>query len=244
MEHSAGCVVYDVHPLMRIIGTVMIFVGILLFFFSIQLNQLFLDAIIQTAVFVLLVSVFRQMHYFAFFDPTEPYEFTHIPLALIAFVVSILGAIISGRLFRGAIEYGPALVGLVNGYYLIQYVIVTLNGLFHLFDKKEGVPDPVSPTATLLLSIVGGLVGAYIGYFDSQTFSLALQAFVSACLIVRGSTYWYNAGFPNELTLLNAATNEMNGIFSIPKVFYAYLILILIITYFGFARSMRKLEEK
>ena len=123
-------------------------------------------------------------------------------------------------------------------------MIVTLNGLFHLFDKKEGVPDPVSPAATLLLSILGGLIGAYVGYADAQTFSLALQAFVSACLIVRGSTYWYNAGFPNELTLLNAATSEMNGIFSIPKMFYVYLVMIIIIAYLGFRRSMTKLEEK
>ena len=75
MEHRAGCVVYDVHPILRIFGTAMIFVGLMLYFFSIQLNQLFLDAIIQTAVFVLLISIFRQMHYFAFFDPTEPYNF-------------------------------------------------------------------------------------------------------------------------------------------------------------------------
>ena len=244
MEHSAGCVVYDVHPILRIFGTAMMFIGILLFFFSIQLNELFMDAIIQTAVFVLLVSLFRQMHYFAFFDPTEPTNFGHIPLALIAIVIAILGAIIAGRLFRGAIAYGPALVGLVNGYYLLQYAVVTFNGLAHLLDKKEGEPDPISPTATLLFSILGGLVGAYIGYFDSQTFSLGLQAFVAACLIVRGSTYWVNAGFPNELTLLNAATSEMNGIFSIPKMFYAYLVLIIIITYLGFRRSMKKLEEK
>ena len=59
MEHSAGCVVYDVHPILRIFGTAMMFIGILLFFFSIQLNELFMDAIIQTAVFVLLVSLFR-----------------------------------------------------------------------------------------------------------------------------------------------------------------------------------------
>ena len=46
------------------------------------------------------------------------------------------------------------------------------------------------------------------------------------------------------MTLLNAATDEMNGIFTIPKMFYAYLILIIIITYYGFSRSMKKLEEK
>ena len=35
MEHSAGCVVYDVHPILRIFGTAMIFVGVMLYFFSI-----------------------------------------------------------------------------------------------------------------------------------------------------------------------------------------------------------------
>ena len=159
-------------------------------------------------------------------------------------MIAILGAVIASRIFKGAIEYGPALVGLVNGYYLLQYIVVTLNGLDHLISKKEGEPDAISPTAAMLLSIVGGLVGAWIGYYDSQTFSLGLQAFVAACLIVRGSSYWYNAGFPNELTLLNAATDEMNGIFTIPKMFYAYLTLIIIITYFGFSRSMSKLEGK
>ena len=46
LESSAGCVYYDVTPMLRVLGSIMMVTGVLLIIFSIRMNRLFLLVII------------------------------------------------------------------------------------------------------------------------------------------------------------------------------------------------------
>ena len=65
----------------------------------------------------------------------------------------------------------------------------------------------ISPTNNLLLSLLFAVFGALAGYAWSFVFIIILSEFIAAYLIVRGSTFWYNAGYPSEVVLLNAASS-------------------------------------
>ena len=59
LESSAGCVYYDVTPILRVLGSIMMVTGVLLIIFSIRMSRLFLLVIIQAAVFFVLMALFR-----------------------------------------------------------------------------------------------------------------------------------------------------------------------------------------
>ena len=88
----------------------------------------------------------------------------------------------------------------------------------------------------MLFSVLFAAIGALVGWRYSFVFIITLSSCIAAYLIVRGSTFWYNAGYPNELTLLNAASSEMNGLYHIPRFFFVYVILIIALSFFGARR--------
>ena len=51
---------------------------------------------------------------------------------------------------------------------------------------------------------LGCFVGGILGYCYSAAFIALVQTFISAYLIVRGTTMFRNMGFPNELELIQS----------------------------------------
>ena len=184
------------------------------------------------------------MHYFAYFDPTTPSELGSIALALFALSVAGLGGFVASRLFRGFMRFAPLLIGFVVGYYMLSCTVAAFNGLSHILDEKEGELDPISPTLSFLIALLGAGGGALFGRSYGFVFSVLLQTLVAAYLIVRGTTFWYNAGYPSELALLNSSSVQMNGIFHIPVAFYIYVIIIGVLWFLGFRRSVKKVYDE
>jgi len=90
-----------------------------------------------------------------------------------------------------------------------------------------------------MLSCLGGL----IGYNYSMVFILLVQTFISAYLIVRGSTLIINLGFPNEIVLMQSVSNETNGLVKLPTSFYVYSATILGIWGGSFYHQLKKEME-
>ena len=143
-------------------------------------------------------------------------------------------------------KWGPTLIGAVVGYYTSIFLIAAINGFAHLMDSEaadEGYYDVIGPTWTIILTVLGVGAEALAGWFFREIFAYCVQTFIAAYLIVRGTTFWYNAGFPSELDMLLSATVQLNGIFHIPLAFYFYLILILIMWFLGFREAIRQLRK-
>jgi hypothetical protein len=46
---------------------------------------------------------------------------------------------------------------------------------------------------------------------------------------VRGTTFWVNLGFPNEVVLMTSVTSETNGLVKLPGMFFVYVLMIITI---------------
>ena len=78
--------------------------------------------LIRVAAFSIIVALFHELHYFAYFDPTDTnggLSVSNIALPILALSVAILGAIIIGRVFQKSLKLTPMFLGVVCGYYLI-----------------------------------------------------------------------------------------------------------------------------
>ena len=93
---------------------------------------------------------------------------------------------------------------------------------------------------SILYECIGGFLGGVLGYCYSAAFIALVQTFISAYLIVRGSTLFKNWGFPNEIVLYNSTTSEDNNLYKLPPAFYIYSLLILILWYLFLRNHMRR----
>ena len=127
------------------------------------------------------------------------------------------------------------------GYYASNWVVVGINGAYSLPSGcTRGCVDLISPVWSMVYQLFGIFFGGMIGYCYSFVFILAIQTFISTYLIIRGSTFWYNFGYPSEVVLLNAASVQMNGMLKLGYAFYAYLLVILIMWIVTFRRAVRE----
>ena len=74
LEHASGCVYYDLRQILRVTGTAMIFFGVVILICGMRVQKMFLAVIVRFAAFVITCTLFYKIHYFAYFDPSEPPE--------------------------------------------------------------------------------------------------------------------------------------------------------------------------
>ena len=63
---------------------------------------------------------------------------------------------------------------------------------------------------------------------------------MASYLIVRGTTFWYNFGYPSEVVLINAASVQMNGLLKLQPAFYVYVFIILLLWIISFRSALRE----
>jgi hypothetical protein len=90
LEHSAGCVYYDFTNILRVAGTCMIFFGLMLMCCGRVKIEWFMAVLLRLATFVIVMTLFYKLHYFAYFDPSEPEERQQITLAIFAVIVAFI----------------------------------------------------------------------------------------------------------------------------------------------------------
>ena len=137
---------------------------------------------------------------------------------------------IVGYLFRYSIRLAPTLLGVYMGYYLSIYIIVAVNGLGGMFGSAaKASHDTVDPLMSYVYEFFGCLIGGTLGYCYSAAFIALVQTFLSAYLIVRGTTMFHNMGFPNELVLMQSTQVQNNNLVKLPPAFYAYCFAVLVL---------------
>ena len=90
MEHVGGCIYYDFTSILQVTGAFMIFFGLLLMICGMRAQKVFMQVIVRLAAFAITCTLFYKLHYFAYFDPSEPDERKQIPLALFALIMAFL----------------------------------------------------------------------------------------------------------------------------------------------------------
>jgi len=127
-------------------------------------------------------------------------------------------------------RFAPTLLGIYIGYYFAIYVIIAINGLGGVFESaSKAQQDAIDPIMSYVYQALGCLVGGVLGYCYSAAFIALVQTFLSAYLIVRGTTMFHNMGFPNELVLLQTTNVQNNNMVKLPPAFYAYSFCILVL---------------
>lgn len=161
-------------------------------------------------VLLVLLSVFMSQGYLAVIDPTEPPKRKSVIMGVAAVFVALIAAFVARWLFKKFIKFAPTLIGMAAGYMVTIYSILSINGVCSLFQPKnaEGV---IGENAQIMSTLIGIIVGAYVGYNYAFIFILAVQCFVSAYLLVRGLSLWINYGFPNEAKLIEHAYGTEQG---------------------------------
>ena len=184
---------------------------------------------VRLGTFLIICSFAYERNYFAFVDPSEPPQKKDPVKFTIAIVFAFLAQWIVGLLFQYSIRLAPTLLGIYVGYYFSIYVIVAINGLGGVFEAAKASRDTIDPIMGTIYEGCGAAIGGLLGYCYSAAFIALVQTFLSAYLIVRGSTLFHNWGFPNELVLMQSASQENNGLVKLPVAFYIYSLLIFIL---------------
>lgn len=150
-------------------------------------------------------------------------------LAFFSILLACIAVTIINYLFRKFMRFAPTFIGLVAGFWFSIYLIAAINGIGGMFvpAAAAGSKDVIGPVWGLVIEGMVSILGGMIGYNYSAVFILFIQTFVSAYLIVRGSTLIINLGFPNEIVLMQSVSNETNGLVRLPTSFYLYSATIL-----------------
>lgn len=69
MEHDAGCIFWDMRPVLKVMGILMIGTGAILMVFGIKVQKIFMKLLVRLAVFGFMMAFFYKLH---FFDPLDP----------------------------------------------------------------------------------------------------------------------------------------------------------------------------
>ena len=144
--------------------------------------------------------------------------------------------------FKHFLRLGPTLIGMWFGYYGSTWVVAGINGMYDMTSPgcNHGCTDAISPVYSVVYQFIGMSFGGLMGYCYSFIFIIAIQTFVSSYLIVRGTTFWYNFGYPNEIVLINASAVQMNGLLKLQPAFYVYVVIILLLWFFTFRSAARE----
>ena len=203
LEHSSGCPAVDLVPFLRVLGALMIFVGIVIQYFGEKAQKTFLKSMVAICTFGFVCAICYKLNWFAVLDPTEPSVNSSIALTVFSFLCAIAATIAMRWAFKKTIKFAPTVIGFFAGYWFSIYLIVAINGVGGIFvtvpSAAGSSADVIGPYAGAMTELVVSLMGALIGYNFSLVFILTIQTFVSAYLIVRGTTLWINLGFPNEI---------------------------------------------
>ena len=204
MEHANGCPALDLHPFLVVLGAFMIMSGVCLQYMGPEWQQSFMIFIVRLGTFLIICSFAYSRNYFAFVDPSEPPQKKDPIKCIFAIIFAFLAQWIVGLLFRYSIRLAPTLLGVYTGYYFSFYVIISINGLGGLFESAKTAHDTVDPIMSTVYELMGAFFGGVLGYCYSAAFIALVQTFLSAYLIVRGTTMFKNMGFPNEMQLMSS----------------------------------------
>ena len=150
--------------------------------------------------------------------------------------------ILVGWGFKHFLRLGPTLIGMWFGYYGSTWIVAGINGMYDVTSPgcTHGCTDAISPVYSVLYQFFGLTIGGILGYCYSFIFIIAIQTFVSSYMIVRGTTFWYNFGYPSEIVLINAAGIQMNGLLKLQPAFYVYVFIILLMWIITFRSAVRE----
>lgn len=202
---------------------------------------------VAICTFCIVAAIFYKLNWFAIFDPTEPSSNDSLVLTILGLTIAIAATLIVRWAFKKTLRLAPTVIGLCAGYWFSIYLIVAINGIGGMFvtiPSATASADVVGPVSGAFIEVCMSLFGALVGYNFSLVFILAIQTFVSAYLIVRGSTLWINLGFPNEVQLMESATSETNGLMKLPTAFYFYSFTILAIWLISLKNQVEKHWEQ
>jgi hypothetical protein len=248
MEHASGCPAMDLVPFLRVLGAGMIFVGVIIQYFGQRAQKVFLKTLVTICTFVLVLAICYKLGWLASLDPTVPKEDDSIGLCIAAFILAIVATVIMRWAFRKFIRLAPTAIGCFAGYWLSIWLIVAINGIGGAFVSVPGTggssADVIGPYAGAGIELGISAFGGFVGYTFSFVFILIIRTFVSAYLIVRGTTLWINLGFPNEVQLMESATSETNGLVKLPPAFYVYSFCILAIWLISFKTELDRANEQ
>ena len=193
--------------------------------------------IVRLGTFLMIISFAYERNYMAFVDPSEPPEKKDPIKFAIAIIVAFVAQWVIGFLFRYSMRLAPTLLGVYAGYYFSIYIIIAINGLGGLFaSQAKATHDTIDPIMSSVYEAGGASIGGLLGYCYSAAFIALVQTFLSAFLIVRGSTMFQNYGWPNELVLMQSTSTENNNLVQLGPAFYIYCFVTLVL-WFLFLRS-------
>lgn len=243
MEHADGCVVFDLQPFLAVTGAFMMMSGICLQYMGPKWQQSFMVFIVRLGTFLIICHFAYERNYFAFADPSEPPEKKDPVKFFFALIFAFLAQLIVGYLFRYSIRLAPTLLGIYIGYYFSIYIIIAVNGLGGVFASAKAAKDTIDPLMAVVYEVFGAFFGGILGYCYSYAFIAVVQTFLSAYLIVRGSTMFKNWGFPNEIVLMSSTTSENNGAMTLPPAFYVYSFVIFVLWIIFLRSHMRRRHD-
>ena len=192
--------------------------------------------IVRLGTFLVIISFAYERNYMAFLDPSEPPQKKDPIKCAIALIVAFVSQWVIGYLFRYSMRLAPTLLGVYAGYYFSIYVIIAINGLSGVFaSRAKATHDAIDPMSSVY-EAGGAFFGGVLGYCYSAAFIALVQTFLSAFLIVRGTTMFKNYGWPNELLLMQSTSTENNNMLKLNVAFYAYCFITFVL-WFIFLRS-------
>jgi len=210
-EHASGCVALSMALFQYILGASMMGVGAFLLYFGEKVRKSFMRGIVNFATFVFVAAIFFKLNWFALVDPTEPYEHLSIVKGIVALIAAGVATVTMNWAFKKVLRLGPTFLGFLSGYWVAVYLIVSINGMGGLFTSTSASGasiDIIGPVWSAVLEFLVACLGGLIGYNFSFLFILAIQTFIGSYLLVRGSTFWLDLGFPNEIQLMQSASTE------------------------------------
>ena len=225
MEHSSGCIMWDMRPPLKVLGIMMILSGAILMIFGMRMQKMFMRLLVRIVSFVILLVVFWKLHCFDTIDPTalskrnatEGYA-----IATACIILAIIGQFVAGMLFHRFLRFGPTLIGILAGWWFSIYFIISMNGFFGAF-TSHGAADFISPIWATVIELFGAILGGAIGNCYSFIFIVAIQTCISSYFIMRGCTLLANFGYPNEIVIMEASTSETNSLIHLGWMFYFYM---------------------
>jgi hypothetical protein len=196
-EHAAGCVVYSFTPLIRVAGVVLLVAGWMLAKMtnknhgSDESKKLLLSRVVQVLNFITLMSLFYIKGWFDGIDPTSNIDFSIEAIMLSVGVTMSVVFIGIGfaKIFTSFINLGPAILGAILSYFITVYLLLIAQGLTDFFSDSDK-EDALSAKASIIISVVGIIMGIYIGMKLGIYMIYLTSAFVSSYLIVRGVSLW------------------------------------------------------
>ena len=185
-----------------------------------------------------------EKNYFAFFDPSEPQAKKDPVKAIMGFFFALFAQWIVGWLFKYSIRIAPTLLGIYVGWYFAIYIIIAINGMGDMMTSAKTTHDTIDPIMSMVYEAVGAFFGGILGYCYSAAFIACVQTFISAYLIVRGTTLFKNMGWPNEIVLMSSTTREDNNLVTLPTGFYVYSFIILVLWIIFLRSHLRRRDEQ